>query len=69
MGSKAVNNSIQSSPEVHFSGFHLEKTDASAATVESHNKSTTKNIKQPFVIGEASILSHHKNILLTAMIT
>lgn len=55
MGSKAVEDLIEASSGVHFSGFHLENTDPSTSVVEQATTSATENIKQPFVIGSASI--------------
>lgn len=56
MGSKAVEDLIEASSGVHFSGFHLKTTDPSSSVVEQPTTSTTENIKQPFVIGTPSIL-------------
>lgn len=57
MGSKAVDDLIEASSGVHFSGFHLENTHPSTSPIEQPTTSATENIKQPFVIGSASILS------------
>lgn len=56
MGSKAVEDLIEASSGVHFSGFHLKDTDSSSSVVEQPTTSAAKNIKQPFVIGSASVL-------------
>ncbi|KAL0353472.1 UNVERIFIED_CONTAM: Uridine kinase-like protein 4 [Sesamum angustifolium] len=53
MGLKAVEDLIEASSGVHFSGFHLENTDPSTSVVEQPTTSETENIKQPFVIGVA----------------
>ncbi|KAG6407405.1 hypothetical protein SASPL_130396 [Salvia splendens] len=53
MGSKAVEDLIEASSDVHFSGFHLKNTDPSNSVAEQPTTSTTENIKQPFVIGVA----------------
>ncbi|KAG8385987.1 hypothetical protein BUALT_Bualt03G0102200 [Buddleja alternifolia] len=53
MGSTAVEDLIEASSGVHFSGFHLENTDLSTLEVEQPTTSTTENLKQPFVIGVA----------------
>ncbi|KAK4491802.1 hypothetical protein RD792_002578 [Penstemon davidsonii] len=53
MGSKAVDDLIEASSGVHFSGFHLESTFPSTSQAEQPTTSATENIKQPFVIGVA----------------
>lgn len=55
MGSKAVENLIEASSDVHFSGFHLKNTGPSKLVAEQPTTSTTENMKQPFVIGGATI--------------
>ncbi|XP_073136638.1 uridine kinase-like protein 3 isoform X1 [Henckelia pumila] len=51
MGSKAIEDLIEASSGVHFSGFHLENTDASSSIVDQPVTSSNENAKQPFVIG------------------
>ncbi|KAG8365180.1 hypothetical protein BUALT_Bualt18G0077500 [Buddleja alternifolia] len=50
MGSKAVDDLIEASSGVHFSGFHLGNTNQSTSEVEHP---ATESVKQPFVIGVA----------------
>lgn len=49
MGSKAVEDLIQASSGVHFSGFHLEEPRTSE--IEQPTTSIDESVKQPFVIG------------------
>ncbi|XP_011097715.1 uridine kinase-like protein 3 isoform X2 [Sesamum indicum] len=53
MGSTAVEDLIEASSGIHFSGFHLENTDPSASELERSTTSATENVLQPFVIGVA----------------
>ncbi|XP_073039659.1 uridine kinase-like protein 3 [Primulina eburnea] len=53
MGSKAIEDLIEASSGVHFSGFHLENADASSSIVDPPVTSSTEDVKQPFVIGVA----------------
>ncbi|KAL0407036.1 UNVERIFIED_CONTAM: Uridine kinase-like protein 4 [Sesamum latifolium] len=53
MGSTAVEDLIEASSGVHFSGFHLENTDPSASEFQRSTTSATENVLQPFVIGVA----------------
>ncbi|KAL6567681.1 Uridine kinase-like protein 4 [Orobanche gracilis] len=53
MGPQAVEDMIEASSGVHFSGFHLENTDPSASVVEQPTTSAAENINPPFVIGVA----------------
>lgn len=49
MGSKPVEDLIEASSGVHFSGFHM---DGSVSELEQPTASTTEDVpKQPFVIG------------------
>lgn len=56
MGSKEVEDLIEASSGVHFSGFHLKNNDPSTLIVEQPTTSAAENIKQPFVIGSANVL-------------
>ncbi|KAL3355681.1 hypothetical protein AABB24_016720 [Solanum stoloniferum] len=51
MGSKAVEDLIQASSGVHYSGFHLEEPHTSE--IEQPTTSIDERVKQPFVIGVA----------------
>ncbi|KAL8462122.1 hypothetical protein ACS0TY_032470 [Phlomoides rotata] len=53
MGSKAVEDLIEASSGVHFSGFHLQNNDPIISVIEQPTTSATENVKQPFVIGVA----------------
>lgn len=54
MGSKPVEDLIESSSGVHFSGFHLNGLQARNSEVEHPTTSVAKSVhKQPFVIGVA----------------
>lgn len=49
MGSKAVEDLIQASSGVHYSGFHLEEPHTSE--IEQPATSIDEHVKQPFIIG------------------
>ncbi|KAL2523800.1 Uridine kinase-like protein 4 [Abeliophyllum distichum] len=53
MGSQAVEDLIEASSGVHYSGFHLDNIESSTSEVEQPTTSTTDTTKQPFVIGVA----------------
>lgn len=53
MSSSAVDDLMEASSGVHFSGFHLENGELSASEVQQSATSATENVKQPFVIGVA----------------
>lgn len=52
MGSKAVEDLIEASSGVHFSGFHLNGLEPRNSLDEQPTTSVAENVhKQPFVIG------------------
>lgn len=56
MGSKPVEDLIEASTEVHFSGFHL---DESLSKIDQATTSTAEDVpKQPFVIGMFGCWKH-----------
>eukprot|EP00268_Persea_americana_P056856 TRINITY_DN6759_c0_g1_i3.p1 TRINITY_DN6759_c0_g1~~TRINITY_DN6759_c0_g1_i3.p1 ORF type:complete len:173 (-),score=32.18 TRINITY_DN6759_c0_g1_i3:215-733(-) len=54
MGSKSVEDLLEASTGVHFSGFHLDTLDSRNLEVEQPTTSAAESVpKQPFVIGVA----------------
>lgn len=52
MGSKSVEDLLEASTGVHFSGFHLDTLDSRNLEVEQPTTSAAESVpKQPFVIG------------------
>lgn len=63
MGSKSVEDMIEASSGVHFSGFHMNGLESRHIEKPTTSLSTDNVHKQPFVIGKFS--EHGKCMLLS----